>query len=219
MKHFFMKKLPLFALLLCAGLTLSAQQRFKAAIIAGVTASQINGDLSAGYNKLGLQGGLRGITRLKGRSEASIEFLFAQRGAQTELRRDQNNPFTFSHTLNYLEIPLQWHYKDWLIEEDDERDNWYRTSFNIGFSYARFLSASSSGIAAGIRPVLDRDLLNKGDISFLLGANFMATRHIGFTFRYVRSFTKMYDPADYDPAPYSRPLIGHCLYIQSFYQF
>ena len=52
------------------------QQRFKAGVIAGVTASQIDGDASAGFHKVGLQGGLRGIVVLKPRQEASIEFLY-----------------------------------------------------------------------------------------------------------------------------------------------
>ena len=49
--------------LLCSALDLQAQrrQRFKAGVIAGITAAQIDGDASAGYNKVGLQGGLRGI--------------------------------------------------------------------------------------------------------------------------------------------------------------
>ena len=194
-----------------------AQPRFKAAIIAGLTASQINGDRSAGYNKLGLQAGLRGIARLKDREDLSIEFLYAQRGCQSTLLKDQFDPFRFSHTINYLEIPVQWHFKDWLVEYEDDKDNFYRVSFNIGASYARLLGYTSGGEGSGIGAALP--VLKKGDISFLLGANFMASRHFGFAFRYVRSFGRMYDPADFSPAPYQYSLNSHSLYFQTFYLF
>lgn len=194
-----------------------AQPRFKAAVIAGLTASQINGDRSAGYNKLGLQAGLRGLARLKDREDVSIEFLYSQRGSQSSLLKDQFDPFRFSHTINYLEIPVQWHYKDWLVEYEDDKDNFYRVAFNIGLSYARLINYSSSGEGSGIGAALP--VLRKGDISFLLGANFMASRHLGFTFRYVRSFSRMYDPNDFNPAPYQYSLNSHCLYFQTFYLF
>ncbi|HNG89273.1 MAG TPA: outer membrane beta-barrel protein, partial [Saprospiraceae bacterium] len=185
-------------LVLCFGFAFSAhaQPRFKAAAIVGLTASQINGDRSAGYHKLGLQAGLRGIARLREREELSIEFLYAQRGSQSTLIKDQFDPYRFSHTLNYLEVPVQWHYKDWLVEFEDEKDNFYRASFNIGLSYARLINYSNGGEGAGISAALP--YLKKGDISFLLGANFMASRHLGFAFRYVRSLGRMYDPRDYD---------------------
>jgi hypothetical protein len=195
---------------------LAAQPRFKGGIVAGLSASQIDGDLSAGYNKLGLLAGLRVASRLKKRTEASIEFLYAQRGAQTELLKDKFNPFNFSLTLNYVEVPIQWHFKDWLIEYDDEKDNYYRVSFNAGLSYARFISAKNrddNDFLSGVVP----DFLKKDDFSMLLGANFMANRHIGFTFRYVRSLNFMYDPRDWPSPPAQRGWRGHCLYFQTFY--
>lgn len=198
-------------------LALSAQPRFKAAVIAGLTASQIDGDRSAGYNKLGLLAGLRGIARLKNREDLSIEFLYAQRGSQSTLLKDQFDPFRFSHTLNYLEIPVQWHYKDWLVEYEDDKDNFYRASFNFGFSYARLINYSSNGEGFGVGGALP--VLKKSDISFLLGANFMASQHLGFTFRYVRSIGRMYDPRDFNPAPYQYALNSHSLYLQTFYLF
>ncbi len=198
-------------------LAISAQPRFKAGIIAGLSASQINGDRSAGYNKLGLLAGLRGITRLKDREEVSIEFLYAQRGCQSTLLKDQFDPFRFSHTINYLEIPVQWHFKDWLVEYEDDKDNFYRINFNIGLSYARLIGYTSRGEGFGIGGALP--LLKKSDISFLLGANFMASQHLGFTFRYVRSIGRMYDPRDFNPAPYQYGLNSHSLYLQTFYLF
>jgi Outer membrane protein beta-barrel domain len=196
---------------------LLGQQRFRAGIILGVNASQIDGDRSAGYNKLGLQTGLRAISRLKGRTEASIEFLFSQRGCQSELVKDEFSNF-FSLTTNYLEVPVQWHYKDWLIEGEGDEPDYYKVSFNGGFSYARLLGTKVNDDLSAIR-VIAPDYLKKNDISFLLGANFFANRHLCFTFRYVRSIGFMYDPRDWNPAPAQSGWNSHSLYFQSAWMF
>ena len=196
---------------------LPGQQRFRAGVILGVTASQIDGDRSAGYNKLGLQTGLRAVARLKGRSEASLEFLFSQRGSQSELIKDEFSNF-FSLTTNYLEVPVQWHYKDWLVEGDGDDPDYYRVSFNGGFSYARLMGAKVDDDLSAIR-VIAPDYLKKNDFSFLLGANFFANRHLCFTFRYVRSIGYMYDPRDWDPAPAQSAWNSHSLYFQSAWMF
>lgn len=211
----------LFLLLLFLPALLLAQrqpQRFRAGIVAGLTAAQIDGDLSAGYNKLGLQAGLRGITRLSEHTDASVEILYAQRGCQSELLKNFDNPFFFSLTLDYVEIPVQWHYKDWLIEGDNESENYYRVSFNLGLSYARLLNTRFKDDFSALQAVAP-DYLKKNDISFLIGANFMANRHVGFTVRYQRSFGYMYDPRDWDPAPAQRGWNGHALYFQGVYLF
>lgn len=193
------------------------QPRFGAGIVGGLSASQIDGDLSAGYNKLGFVAGLRGVTRLKRRTEASIEFLFAQRGAQSTLIKDQIDPFRFSLTLNYVEIPVQWHYKDWFV--DDDEGGFWRASFNAGLSFARFIGSKTGNDGSAVYVVVP-DYLKKNDISLLIGANLFLTRHWGFTFRYVRSIGFMYDYRDWgSTAPYDRNWNGHCLYFQSVFMF
>ncbi|MFZ4473700.1 MAG: porin family protein [Saprospiraceae bacterium] len=197
---------------------LNAQQRFRAGIIAGVTASQINGDNSAGYNKPGLVAGFRVVSRIGERTDGSIELLFAQRGAQSELVRDNFNPNNFALTLNYIEVPVQWHYKDWLIEGDNESEDYYRVAFDLGLSYARFFSSRFRGEPNGIE-VVSKDYLKKNDISLVLGANVFFTQHLGITLRYVRSLGAMYNPKDWNPAPIANSWIGHCLYLQGVYLF
>jgi len=215
-----MTNLKFRALLLLLGLLpflCEGQQRFKAGIIAGLTASQIDGDLSAGYNKLGLQAGLRGIAILGARTEGSIEFLYAQRGCQSDLIRDEFAPY-FSLTLNYLEIPVQFHYKDWLIEGEDESKDYYKVSFNAGFSYARFMSYKTVDETSTVSLIVP-NFLKKDDVSLLLGASFFATRHIGISLRYVRSIGLIYNPEKWNPAPYSRGWNAHSLYFQLAYLF
>ncbi len=186
-----MKKLP-FLLLAFLPIVLAAQPRFRAGAVLGLTASQIDGDLSAGYNKLGFQAGLRVITRLKGRMEASMEILFSQRGCRSELIPGDFEPRPFSLTLNYIEVPLQWHYKDWLIEYDDAKFNYYKVSFNAGLSYARLFGSKVDDETSWLNGVAP-DYLKKNDLGIVLGANFFATRNLGFTVRWNRSLLLLYD--------------------------
>jgi len=189
--NYIMKKLP-FLLLAFLPIVLAAQPRFRAGAVLGLTASQIDGDLSAGYNKLGFQGGLRVIGRLQGRTEASMEFLFSQRGCQNELIPSEYDPNPFALTLNYVEVPVQWHFKDWLIEYDEEKLNYYKVSFNIGLSYARLISSKVDDDFNWLNGVAP-DYLKKNDLGIVLGANFFATRNLGFTVRWNRSLLLMYD--------------------------
>ncbi len=187
-------------------------QRFKAGIIAGVTASQIDGDESAGYHKVGLQAGLKGIAILKPKQQASIEILYTQRGCRSE---PQTYPL-YNTTLNYIEVPLQWHYSDWLAEAGDEADNFYRIQFNVGASWAYLLGYKDKyedgfGIAAALPD------LNKNSFCGMLGVSFYATRNIGFTFRWQRAFNNLYNPQD--GTNYASSLNEHSLTFQTMFVF
>ncbi|MCY7328758.1 MAG: PorT family protein, partial [Saprospiraceae bacterium] len=190
-----------------------------AGLIGGVTASQIDGDESAGYNKLGLQGGARGIVRLTKRTDASVEILYTQRGAKSRFVKDRYDPFTYSIRLDYIEIPVQWHYKDWRVDGEGRAPDWYKASFNIGLMFARYMGAGNAkGEVMGL-DIVANDYLKKNDLSFVIGANLLTSPHFGFTFRYMRSLFSMYDPRDYNPAPYQNSLISHALNFQMFYLF
>lgn len=190
------------------------QQRFKAGILAGVTASQIDGDASAGYNKVGLLAGLRGIVVLKPKQEASIELLFTQRGSRNEAK----TPPFFKTTLNYIEVPLQWHYHDWAANGDPDDPDFYRVHFNVGLSYARLLGYTddSDGTIAGITPALPD--LNKNSYCFLIGASFFASKHFGFTFRYHRAINSLYKPGR-PGTNFANSLNEHFLAFQTMYVF
>ena len=58
----------------------TAQQRFKAGVIGGLNASQIQNDDVGGYRRLGIQGGLRAITIFTDKIDLFFEILYSQRG-------------------------------------------------------------------------------------------------------------------------------------------
>ncbi|MFN0216024.1 MAG: porin family protein [Saprospiraceae bacterium] len=209
------KTLPLL-LLLFLPMLLTAQPRFRAGPVLGLTASQIDGDLSAGYNKLGFQSGLRVIARLKGRTEASMEILYSQRGCQNELIPSEFDPNPFALTLSYIEVPIQWHFKDWLIEYDDASYNYYRVSFNGGLSYARLFGSKVDDDFNWLNGVAP-DYLEKNDLSLVIGASFYANRHLGFTARWNRSLVLLYDSRTSPRG--GKSWNQHCLYFQAFYLF
>lgn len=187
-------------------------QRFKAGIIAGLTASQIDGDESAGYHKVGLQAGLKGVAILKPKQQASVEILYSQRG---NINEPQTYPL-YNTTLNYIEIPLQWHYSDWLAEAADDANDFYRVQFNIGASWGYLLSYKDKyddgfGISAAL------DDLNKNSFCGMLGVSFYATKNIGFTFRWQRAFNNLYDPKD--GTNYASSLNEHSLTFQTMFVF
>ncbi|MCB9314742.1 MAG: PorT family protein [Lewinellaceae bacterium] len=204
----------LLGLLSPAFLHAQRQQRFKAGVLAGITAAQIDGDASAGYNKVGLQAGLRGIVLLNQKQDASIELLFTQRGS----RNEPKTPPFFKTTLNYIEVPLQWHYHDWPANGDAEDPDFYRIHFNVGLSYARLLGYQddSDGSIAGITPALDD--LNANSFCFLIGASFFVNRHIGFNARYHRAFNRLYT-AGKSGTNFAYNLLEHYLAFQVIYIF
>jgi hypothetical protein len=178
-----MNKFPILFILL---LLLSYQghsQTFKAGIIGGFTASQINGDDSAGYNKLGLEGGLTVGIELQEKMDLSLEILYSQRGAKEEVDVD-GTPQSI-YRANFISVPVVFSYKDWL------GDNYYRLHFHGGLSYGRLVSgALENDLRDNSRFV---STWNENDLSFLLGATYFVNENFGLTFRYNRSLFLLFE--------------------------
>jgi len=79
-------------------------QEFKGGLLAGMSASQIDGDGLAGYDKIGLAGGVFLSRELNDVWEAQFEMRFMQKGAA-------NHSSDYKITLNYIELPFLAHYK------------------------------------------------------------------------------------------------------------
>ncbi|MEO1513561.1 MAG: outer membrane beta-barrel protein [Bacteroidota bacterium] len=181
----------LLCLLLIGATTLSAQRRFKAGPVVGLNASQIDGDRYAGYNKMGLNAGIRVAAQLTDRSELVIELLYSQRGSQSELVRG-TDLFPFQIKTDYVAVPIMYNLKDWLIEEDGG-DSYHKVSITGGLTYGRLITSEiDDGTPSS--PLQDlAGFFNKTDISFNLGASFFINSKIGFDFRWTRSLVLLYD--------------------------
>lgn len=105
-----MKRLPLLLLLtLMMPVGLHAQ-RIHAFVTSGVSLSQIEGDELKGFRQVGYNGGVGALASISDNNRwgLSIEALFSQRGTFQKYY----NPYSANIKLNYIDIPLLFHYQD-----------------------------------------------------------------------------------------------------------
>lgn len=84
---------------------LVSAQRFKGGIIGGITASQVDGDQLAGFNKLGLTYGVYTNTFISDNWRTQLELKCSGRGAFGN-RGTKDNPDLYQLNLHYVEMPL-----------------------------------------------------------------------------------------------------------------
>lgn len=87
-------------------------QKFKAGIIAGVSATQISGDRLSGYNKAGLVLGGVVSTAVAKKFDLAMEILYFQKGSKKNSDPENGDYTSYRLRLNYFEVPLllQWNY-------------------------------------------------------------------------------------------------------------
>lgn len=196
-----------------SSITLSGQEaverRFKGGLIGGFTLSQIEGDEAAGYNKFGFQAGAGVGIVLKEKIELGVEILFTQRGSA--VRNPSQGNFPFVLTLNYIQVPVIFNYKDWKAEEED----YYRLHFHGGFSYGRLINFTTE---ANEFTVLG-DFFRDNDVSWILGATYFVNKHIGVAARYTRSLYPFFVPDENMMTPNASALTSFNLSLHTIYIF
>lgn len=180
-------------------------QGFNAAVVGGFNASQIDGDDLAGFNKLGLHGGLKLGYFIKPKLNLSTELLLSQRGSSSQLSIGAPVEKITIH-LNYIEIPLMISFHDWLID-----DSYYKVKADVGFSYGNLFSASSEN------SFFDDDLsvFKNHDFSFLAGFAYRFNYHLALNVRYTRSVIPLFE----NPTQLVRGLFGYLLTFRLEYHF
>ncbi len=156
-------------------------QIFKGMIIAGGNLTQIDGDESTGYSKLGLNTGLGVMAALDKQRNwlMSMEVLFNQLGSYEEY-----DPFNYNTTLNYASVPFLLHY-------EDKRGGW---TFGAGLQYSRLFSVREDwGLPKDTILYFSRPDLNNlndfksEDISGVFDIRFRIWERLKFNFRYQYS--------------------------------
>lgn len=184
-------------------------RRFKGGVTAGFNVAQVEGDMSAGYNKFGFQGGLRVAIVLKEKMDLGIEMLFSQRGSA------QRNPNLgqpiFKLTLNYIEVPVLFNYMDWLSEDE----SYYKLHFHAGLSYGRLFGFSTDDNTLSSLS----DFFRKNDISWIGGATFYVNSNLGFTARYSRSLSPFFVNSDAPGVPNANSLVAYQISFHTLYMF
>ena len=155
-------------------------QRFGAAIVLGPTLSQVQGEGNAGYDKVGVSGGLQGIVFLNDRFDLYIDLLYSQRGSRSSLIERSFIDRT-GFDLDYIEIPVSVVIKDWIQEADDGM-KYGKLGLYGGASYGRLIRSRAIGF--------DEEAANQvssQDISLLAGLRFQWNRNWALNVRYTRS--------------------------------
>ncbi len=101
----------------------AAGQTFNGGILGGISATQVSGDNSAGYNKVGLTGGLFANFHLSDKILLQGEMSYIMKGSRE--RPDENNLRSYKLNLDYIETPIMLKY---LYSE--------KFSFEAGLAYS-----------------------------------------------------------------------------------
>jgi hypothetical protein len=161
------------------------QRTFSATIIAGFNASQIDGDQTAGYNKLGLNLGARAGVILSKRWETSFEILFSQQGAQTPFLKGVRR--SFKCHLNYISVPFLVYFKDWEIVNANNQ-LYQRFWFGAGISYNRLMGGYIDDLNGKIFVAdITANPFFKNHVTMMADVNFFFTRNWGVNLRYERA--------------------------------
>lgn len=104
--------LLLFAFCIVITAKVHAQAFFKAEVIAGSNLSQVDGDETAGFRKLGLNTGLGVVLPLDKNWSLSFETLYTQKGSRQRRLYSDSLDGSYKLRLNYAEIPFMVQYTD-----------------------------------------------------------------------------------------------------------
>jgi hypothetical protein len=178
---------------------LSAQaQRFKGHLIGGFNMAQIDGDRLAGYNKIGVNGGIGVATILSERWQISTEFAFSQLGA---LRSRNDDPASIYDkiALNTVEVPFLIHFLDWKFH------------FKAGLTYNRLISYEVIDVTG--ENITDLSQFNNNNLAVTVGATYFWNERWGFDFRWSKAIT------DLESDPDNSSLINKWISFKAIYVF
>jgi opacity protein-like surface antigen len=86
----------------------SFAQPFGGGFFAGMTASQVDGDTYAGYNKIGLTAGAYVTRELTRRTDLKAELRYIQKGAYH--KGSEQDPSLYKLTVHYVELPVMYQF-------------------------------------------------------------------------------------------------------------
>lgn len=185
-------------------LTIAQDGTFKAGLIGGFNAAQIDGDLLAGYNKFGFHAGGTVAVQVADKWRTSIEFLYSQKGSRSSADEVINHGFVTRFSLDYVEIPVMINYVDGGF------------MLNAGLSFGRVVRVREVFIGADLLE-LEGQYFNKNTGNLLAGLGYFFNDHVGIEVRYSYSPFIM---VDYKNSPsFDQGYIGKSLTFRTVYMF
>lgn len=169
-------------------------QRFSGGLLFGMTACQVDGDTYAGFNKIGIQGGMFVNTILYNNIGFQFELKYAGKGAQKVTSTD--NILTYKMSLHYIDLPVMITYT---IEEHIVID----LGLVSGYLFARH--GEKDGY---VYQDEDFEEFRKIDFAWLAGVNYKITKNFIINARYSYSLRPI---RNVEVADTSYGLIGRTL--------
>ncbi len=166
----------------CLSANVFFAQGFGSSIVLGFTAAQIDGDNLAGFDKLGIAGGMNVSRKIGNRYHAKLEFLYSQRGSQSKLSLSAPGDMSRTH-LNYIEIPLLFGINDWLSPDGD----FFKVRAETGLSYGYLISANSTD------PQFESQIINfrRSMLSYSIAAAYSINKRWSINARYTRDISTL----------------------------
>jgi hypothetical protein len=163
-------------LLLLVCFTASAQ-RIKGALIAGVNATQVDGDEAFGYHKFGLNLGAAAIIPITGNWSVSLENIYSEKGAHQRPRFVDSLDGSYDLKINYLDVPVLVQYTDKEI-----------VTFGLGASWGGMVKIweQRNGIEM-TSTTLTSGIYKRSDINLLLDVRFRLVQKLHLNVRYAYS--------------------------------
>ncbi len=155
----------------------------RAAIIAGMNVSQVDGDGIAGFRKFGANGGGAAYINLPKSFMASFEILYSMRGAKSSNNETFRDGRKLRLDLDYIEVPFMVHYND--------RD---RAIFGLGLVW-------NTLVRSKVDPAILSDdvVFRRASLDFVGGVTFLIKKRYGINLRYTYSLTPAGIAADGAP--------------------
>ncbi len=162
--------------------TLTAQKGFDLSLAMGFNASQIAGDQLAGFDKLGVNAGLKIAYRLQEKMDINLEMLFSQKGSIAKRRFVPTGGNRLNTTLTYIDFPVYVTYNDWYQNTGD----YFKVGIHGGLSYSYLLGRRLNNER------IESDDLKNFDLMALLGVHYSFNEKWTLMVRYSNSFIRIY---------------------------
>lgn len=195
-----MKKI-LLCLLLCLslfGIKLKAQD-FGGGLMAGLVGSQVFGDPSSGYNKLGSYAGIFANRQFTVKSAAELQMYYIQKGAR-ENPTDENGNFQYLLRINMIEISVLYKYS---INQKLLLSGGLAYTYIVGEPYEEANYSSSVGESSW----------NRSSLTFLLGIEYRLTERLTAIFKTNNSITPIREHASGEKRLFNRGQYSDALQI------
>ncbi len=172
--------LSLFFLLIFSNLE-GFSQNIKGGLIAGFNATQVDGDEVFGYHKFGLNTGATAIIPINKVFSISIETLYNQKGSyQRPIYNDTVKSGEYKLKLNYLDVPVLFHYEDKGV-----------INFGTGFSWGRLVEFAEWEHGKRINWETQTGPYKSADINWIFDVQLRMKKNFRFDFRYAYSVGKI----------------------------